>query len=207
MGNDMNEIVYDNYDLVAFERNGEVVVAVTFYRYYRGKAHGEVSYRWKTRCPELVDKIVRHRTKVFTGQLIQLAKAYGEKKVIKYQKEESNMTRYDRKAIETYILDHIDPDNYGKQFSGDKEYMSFMLSVFKDEYKEHIKRDGIKKAFEDYIMSVPSIFRIHIADRDIRYLLRSWGVEFDEDDEEIYVLYKKIIREVFFKMCEDMRVC
>lgn len=31
----MNEIVYNNYDLVAFEQNGEVVVAVTFYRYYK----------------------------------------------------------------------------------------------------------------------------------------------------------------------------
>lgn len=47
--------------------------------------------------------------------------------------------------------------------------------VCSSEYKEHIKRDGIKKAFEDYIMSVPSIFRIHIADCDIRYLLRSWS--------------------------------
>lgn len=27
----MNEITYNNYDLVAFEQNGEVVVAVTFY--------------------------------------------------------------------------------------------------------------------------------------------------------------------------------
>lgn len=204
----MNEIVYNNYDLVAFEQNGEVVVAVTFYRYYKKKAKGEVNYRWRTRCPELVDKIVKHRTKVFTGQLIQLAKAYGEKKVIKYQKEEEGVCqKYDRDAIEIYILDHIDTDNYGKQFKYDREYMSFMLSVFKNEYKEHIKRDGIKKAFEDYIMSVPSIFRIHIADCDIRYLLRSWGVEFDEDDDEIYILYKKIIREVFFKMCEDMKVC
>lgn len=37
------------------------------------------------------DKIVKHRTKVFTGQLIQLAKVYGEKKVIKYQKEEEEV--------------------------------------------------------------------------------------------------------------------
>ena len=201
----MNEITYNNYDLVAFEQNGEVVVAVTFYRYYKKKAKGKVNYRWRTRCPELVDKIVKHRTKVFTGQLIQLAKAYGENKVIKGGGR--SMSKYDRDAIEIYILDHIDTDNYGKQFKYDREYMSFMLSVFKNEYKEHIKRDGIKKAFEDYIMSVPSIFRIHIADCDIRYLLRSWGVEFDEDDDEIYILYKKIIREVFFKMCEDMKVC
>lgn len=204
----MNEIVYNNYDLVAFEQNGEVVVAVTFYRYYKKKAKGEVNYRWRTRCQELVDKIVKHRTKVFTGQLIQLAKAYGGEKGYKISKGGGrSMSKYDRDAIEIYILDHIDTDNYGKQFKYDREYMSFMLSVFKNEYKEHIKRDGIKKAFEDYIMSVPSIFRIHIADCDIRYLLRSWGVEFDEDDDEIYILYKKIIREVFFKMCEDMKVC
>lgn len=81
----MNEIVYNNYDLVAFEQNGEVVVD------YKKKAKGEVNYRWRTRCPELVDKIAKHRTKVFTGQLIQLAKAYGEKKVIKYQKEEEEV--------------------------------------------------------------------------------------------------------------------
>lgn len=115
------------------------------------------------------------------------------------------MLKYDRDAIEIYILDHIDTDNYKKQFRYDREYLAFMLNVFKDEYKEHIKRDGIKKAFEDYIMSVPSIFRIHIADCDIRYLLRSWEVEFDDDDE-IYILYKKIIREVFFKMCNDMNI-
>lgn len=86
----MNEITYNNYDLVAFEQNGEVVVAVTFYRYYKKKAKGEVNYRWRTRCPELVDKIVKHRTKVFYD-LIQLAKVYGEKKVIKYQKEEEEV--------------------------------------------------------------------------------------------------------------------
>lgn len=81
------ELSYNNYDLVAFERGGEVVVAVTFYRRYRRKVCGEINYRWKTRCPELVDRIVRHRTKVFTGQLIQLAKAYGEKAVVKYHEE------------------------------------------------------------------------------------------------------------------------
>lgn len=100
----MNEIVYNNYDLVAFEQDGEVVVAVTFYRYYKKKAKGEVNYRWRTRCPELVDKIVKHRTKVFTGQLIQLAKAYGEKRVIKYQKTGGRgMSKYDGDAIEIYI--------------------------------------------------------------------------------------------------------
>lgn len=203
----MNEIVYNNYDLVAFEQDGEVVVAVTFYRYYKKKAKGEVNYRWRTRCPELVDKIVRHRTKVFTGQLIQLAKAYGEKRVIKYQKTGGRgMLKYDRDAIEIYILDHIDTDNYKKQFRYDREYLVFMLNVFKDEYKEHIKRDGIEKAFEDYIMTLPSIFSVDVANYKIKDLLRSWEVEFDDDDDEIYILYKKIIREVFFKMCNDMNI-
>lgn len=202
----MNEIVYNNCNLVAFEQNGEVVVAVTFYRYYKKKAKGEVNYRWRTRCPELVDKIVKHRTKVFTGQLIQLAKAYGEKRVIKYQKTGGRgMSKYDRDAIEIYILDHIDTDNYEKQFRYDREYLVFMLNVFKDEYKEHIKRDGIEKAFEDYIMTLPSIFSVDVANYKIKDLLRSWEVEFDDDDE-IYILYKKIIREVFFKMCNDMNI-
>ena len=203
----MNEITYNNHDLVAFEQNGEVVVVVTFYRYYKKKAKGEVNYRWRTRCPELVDKIVRHRTKVFTGQLIQLAKAYGEKRVIKYQKTGGRgMSKYDRDAIEIYILDHIDTDNYKKQFRYDREYLVFMLNVFKDEYKEHIKRDGIEKAFEDYIMALPSIFSVDVANYKIKDLLRSWEVEFDDDDDEIYILYKKIIREVFFKMCNDMNI-
>lgn len=57
------------------------------------------------------------------------------------------MSKYDRDAIEIYILDHIDTDNYKKQFRYDREYLAFMLNVFKDE------------------------------------------------------------REVFFKMCEDMKVC
>ena len=53
------------------------------------------------------------------------------------------MSRYDRDAIEIYILDHIDTDNYKKQFRYDREYLAFMLNVFKDEYKEHIKRDAL----------------------------------------------------------------
>lgn len=116
------------------------------------------------------------------------------------------MLKYDRDAIEIYILDHIDTDNYKKQFRYDREYLVFMLNVFKDEYKEHIKRDGIEKAFEDYIMTLPSIFSVDVANYKIKDLLRSWGVEFDDDDDEIYILYKKIIREVFFKMCNDMNI-
>ena len=117
------------------------------------------------------------------------------------------MSRYDRDAIGIYIPDHIDTDNYGKRFKYDRGYLSFMLNVFKDGYGGHIKRDGIKRAFEDCIMSVPSIFRTHIADRDIRYLLRSRGVGLDEDDDGICVLYERIIREVFLKTREDMKVC
>lgn len=75
----MNEIVYNNYDLVAFEQDGEVVVAVTFYKYYKKKAKGEVNYRWRTRCPELVDKIVRHRTKVYRPAYSVSEGVWGEK--------------------------------------------------------------------------------------------------------------------------------
>lgn len=39
------------------------------------------------------------------------------------------MSKYDRDAIEIYILDHIDTDNYKKQFRYDREYLAFMLSL------------------------------------------------------------------------------
>lgn len=99
----MNEMVYDDYDLVAFERNGEVAVAVTSYGYYEKKARGEVDYRWRARRPGLVDKIVKHRTKVFTGQPIRLAKAYGEKKVIKCQKEGEGVCQNTIETLWRYI--------------------------------------------------------------------------------------------------------
>lgn len=108
--------------------------------------------------------------------------------------------RYDRKAIETYILNHIDLSNYGVYPKSDRERIACMFKIFKKEYKEHILRDGITMAFEDYIMSIPSVFVIDVSNYDIINLLRLWNIEFDEDDEEIYLLYKKIIREVFFSM-------
>lgn len=55
-------------------------------------------------------------------------------------------------------------------------------------------------------MTLPSIFSVDVADYKIKDLLRSWDVEFNEDDDEIYILYKKIIREVFFKMCNGMNI-
>lgn len=54
------------------------------------------------------------------------------------------MSRYDRDAIEIYILDHIDTDNYKKQFRYDREYLAFMLNVFKD-VKNISKGMGLRK--------------------------------------------------------------
>lgn len=48
-------------------------------------------------------------------------------------------------------------------------------------------------------MTLPSIFSVDVANYKIKDLLRSWEVEFDEDDDEIYILYKRIIREVFLR--------
>lgn len=115
------------------------------------------------------------------------------------------MSRYDRDAIGIYILDHIDTDNHEKRFRYDRGYLVFMLNVFRDEYKERIKRDGIERAFEDYIMTLPSIFSVDVANYRIKDLSRSWEVELDDDDE-IYALYERIIREVFLRMRNDMSI-
>lgn len=84
----MNGIKYNNYDVVVFNEGKTTVVAVTFYRYYKKKLRGEINYRWRTRCVELADKLSRRRTAVFTGQLIQLAKTYGEKTILRYEEHE-----------------------------------------------------------------------------------------------------------------------
>lgn len=81
-------IKYNNYDVVVFNEGEATVIAVTFYRYYKKRLRGEISYRWRTRCPEFADKLSWRRTAVFTGQLIQLAKAYGERTVLKYEDHE-----------------------------------------------------------------------------------------------------------------------
>lgn len=41
------------------------------------------------------------------------------------------MRKYDRDAVEIYILDHIDPSNYGKVCRYDREYVECMLEIFK----------------------------------------------------------------------------
>lgn len=55
------------------------------------------------------------------------------------------MSRYDRDAIEIYILDHIDTDNYGKQFKYDREYLSLCLTCSRMSIKNISKGMVLRK--------------------------------------------------------------
>lgn len=55
------------------------------------------------------------------------------------------MSKYDRDAIEIYILDHIDTDNYGKQFKYDREYMFLCLVCSRMSIKNISKGTGLRR--------------------------------------------------------------
>lgn len=79
---------YNNIDLVVVKTKAHYTVCATQY-YYKtvcGKriCASERTWRWKTYCEELIRKMDQKRTKVFTGQLIQLAKQYGIAQTIRY---------------------------------------------------------------------------------------------------------------------------
>lgn len=82
---------YNNIDLNVVKRENLYIVCCTQY-YYRKNEEGkkiassERTWRWKTDCEELMEKMDLKRTKVFTGQLIQLAKQFGEAETIKYKR-------------------------------------------------------------------------------------------------------------------------
>lgn len=80
---------YNNIDLVVVKNPEYYTVCATQY-YYR-KLGGvrtcvrERTWRWKTQCKELISKMDQRRTKVFTGQLVQLAKQYGAGETLIYK--------------------------------------------------------------------------------------------------------------------------
>lgn len=82
---------YNNIDLNVVKRKNLYVVCCTQY-YYRKNKEGERidsserTWRWETNCEELMRKMDLKRTKIFTGQLIQLAKQFGKAETLKYKR-------------------------------------------------------------------------------------------------------------------------
>jgi len=106
-----------------------------------------------------------------------------------------------RDNLKRYVEDNID-------FSGYEDYeripksqiLGAAVNIFNDEGGWDVKRQGLKKAFIDYIQGLPSFLDIPYYYSEIRHLLYALG--YDEvknmDDHDVSELYYNEIYNVFF---------
>lgn len=78
----------------------------------------------------------------------------------------------------SYILNAIDGEGYGKEFSNDTEKLQFLADTFKSEYvsPDNLKRYGsYQEVFRQWIMGLPSSFSVAYDYSCIIKLAKSWG--------------------------------
>lgn len=97
-----------------------------------------------------------------------------------YTTKELNARAYE------YILNCIDNTGYGdeKPLDTTVKQLNFLYSTFTAEYGYAVKRYGSQeKAFEQWIMGLPTCFGIEFTNYDILELAKSWGVITDKSTE------------------------
>jgi hypothetical protein len=115
------------------------------------------------------------------------------KKIIKEMNEDPY---YELKKV---IIDSIDFDGYDDV--DDRDKLRAGMEVFQSEYGWAVSRMGIKKAFKEYLLGLPSWLDIPYYYTDMKNMLYSLG--FDEvqdmDDDEISEMYYDMITDIFIK--------
>lgn len=80
-----------------------------------------------------------------------------------------------KQKAETYILESIDSDAYDIVTTTDKEKLQFLADTFKKEAGWNIERVRAYKAFQEWIMGLPTAFNIEFENYKILELAKSWG--------------------------------
>lgn len=86
--------------------------------------------------------------------------------------------------VKPYIIDCIDCEGYN--FPKDRKVddcminttegkLEFLMDTFKSEYGWCIERLGIYKAFQEWLMGLPSCFNIEFRNYDILQLAKEWN--------------------------------
>lgn len=80
----------------------------------------------------------------------------------------------DKKAKE-YILSCIDSEAYDVKTETIEEKLAFLYNTFSKEKDYEIARIGENKAFQNWIMGLPTVFNIVFYNSDIIDLAKKWG--------------------------------
>lgn len=91
----MNPYQFNTQEISILPIGDAYIISVTRFNYTRGDSkhlNSETNWRWKTNCDELIQKLQSNslRTKVFTRQLMVLAKQFGNVEHINYNNHDKN---------------------------------------------------------------------------------------------------------------------
>jgi hypothetical protein len=85
------------------------------------------------------------------------------------------MTNEKKNKYYRYIIKSINSENYDVVTKGRKEKLQFLSDTFKKEMGWNIERIGQGKAFEEWIMELPTVFNIVFSNYDILNLAKRLG--------------------------------
>ena len=85
------------------------------------------------------------------------------------------MTNELKEKYYRYIVKSINSDNYDVVTTGRKEKLQFLSDTFKKEMGWNIERVGQGKAFQEWIMGLPTVFNIEFENYEILHLAVKMG--------------------------------
>lgn len=81
-----------------------------------------------------------------------------------------------QKQVREYLMSVIDGSDYGVVTETEQQKKDFIKETFWSEYGFNVKRVGLQKACQDYLMGLPSSCSVEYWNDEIIKMLKSWGV-------------------------------
>ena len=81
-----------------------------------------------------------------------------------------------QKQVREYLMSVIDGTDYGAVTETEQQKKDFIKETFWSEYGFNVKRVGLQKACQDYLMGLPSSCSVEYWNDQIINMLKSWGV-------------------------------
>lgn len=95
-----------------------------------------------------------------------------------------------QKQVREYLMSVIDGSDYSVVTETEQQKKDFIKETFRSEYGFNVKRAGLQKSCQDYLMGLPSSCCVEYWNDEIIKMLKSWGVIKENMREETQ--YKKV---------------